>query len=182
MKYNAFLDPYRLLGAMILVFAGLILFGGYAHAQSSPGFNGGETPSAAQWNGYFAGKWDYPGNIGPNLIMAGPASPSAPPAAPAFRALTVSDLPPITNLQQAVYVNTGPTLANTHIVTGSITIGISTHVTLAGNAAYTSSSSYVCAGTDQTTANPFSLANQTGTQFNVNGTLGDMVNYICVGS
>jgi hypothetical protein len=36
---------------------------GQAHAQSSPGFLGGEQPTASQWNTYFAAKQDYPGPI-----------------------------------------------------------------------------------------------------------------------
>lgn len=43
-----------------ILFALLALaLAGSAVAQSSPSFTTGQVPSAAQWNGYFAGKQDY---------------------------------------------------------------------------------------------------------------------------
>lgn len=47
--------------AAILAFCGFVVLGaGQSHAQSDPGLQYGQIPSAAQWNGYFAAKTDYP--------------------------------------------------------------------------------------------------------------------------
>ena len=51
--------------SICLAIAAALLFGAAsAWAQSSPGLVNGQIPTAAQWNGYFAGKQDYNPNAG----------------------------------------------------------------------------------------------------------------------
>jgi hypothetical protein len=157
---------------------------GFALAQSDPGFITGQIPTADQWNTYFDSKWDYPGNIAPTLVMAGPASgPSAPAA---FRALGVADVPQITTLQKAVYAPAGTVINGAHVVIGitAALSGASIPVTLSGNAEFTSASTYTCSANDTAgaSANVVSAANTSGTQFVLYGTIGHAYNYICVGT
>ena len=46
----------------IFILCLLSLFVAPARAQTSPNLIPGQVPTAAQWNSYFAGKWDYPGS------------------------------------------------------------------------------------------------------------------------
>jgi hypothetical protein len=52
----------------------LLLAAGPALAQTSPGFVKGQVPTAAQWNGYFAGKQDYPAPGGGGNAVISPAT------------------------------------------------------------------------------------------------------------
>src|SRR4029077_19543943 len=53
--FGALLAAFWIVGGCVLAFG-----------QSSPNFVPGFVPTSAQWNSYFARKWDYPGYVAVN--------------------------------------------------------------------------------------------------------------------
>jgi hypothetical protein len=53
-------------GVLLISFWVTLAFVLVAFGQSSPNLIPGQVPTAAQWNSYFAKKWDYPGYVAIN--------------------------------------------------------------------------------------------------------------------
>jgi len=82
-----------------------------------------------------------------------------------------------------MYNAAGTELVGYHITTGTANLVLgSVTVTLSGNAAFTSSSSYNCAVSDMTGVNATSLTRNSGTQFTLNGLVSDTIGYVCIGN
>ncbi len=83
-----------------------------------------------------------------------------------------------------LYNNTGVLQTNPHAVIGStsLVLGVAT-VILSDASSYSTSSSYVCSGSD-TSGNPLAVStqNQSGSSFKLFGTLSDTVTYNCIGN
>jgi hypothetical protein len=80
------------------------------------------------------------------------------------------------------YNAAGTEQLNTHMVFGSATLsGGTVTVTLTGNAAFSSSSSYKCTVTDAV-LNLTAVTYTSGSQFTILGVLTDTVSYHCVGN
>lgn len=70
-----------------------------------------------------------------------------------------------------------------HIVVGVVTIGGSVTVTLAGSAAFTSATSYICTASDITTKNRSpQIAQMSGASIIFTANVGDTVQYHCIGN
>ena len=76
-----------------------------------------------------------------------------------------------------------PTGIPFHIVTGTqaLTAGAAT-VTFAGNAVFTSATSYVCEATDQTAAAATKATTTNGTTLTLAGTTTDVIAFVCAGN
>src|SRR5581483_5461697 len=94
------------------------------------------------------------------------------------RPLVPSDL----NFATPVYNGVGAFQASAHTVVGSCTLGTSCSVTLTSPAAFTSSTTYQCTCTDQTSAAACKFAPSTGSAFALTGTGTDVLGYVCVGN
>ena len=69
-----------------------------------------------------------------------------------------------------------------HFVVDKCTLGTDCAVTLAGNAVFSSSTSYQCAATDGTSAAAVKSAISSGTAVTFTGTSTDVIDYICAGN
>jgi len=87
------------------------------------------------------------------------------------------------NAFPVTYSNGGTQQANSHIVTGYVGMAAGTvTVGLTGSAAFTSSSTYQCTGTDATAIAAVDVIKGSGTSVTFNGTGADVVEFICVGN
>jgi len=86
------------------------------------------------------------------------------------------------NSSVRTYNASGTEQLNTHMVYGSATLAAGTvTITLSGNAAFTSSSTYKCTVTDSV-LNLTAVTYTSGAQFTILGVLTDTVSYHCVGN
>lgn len=84
-----------------------------------------------------------------------------------------------------VYDATGALQSNMRMVVGAIALpsGGSATITLSGNAAFTSASSYQVFVTDSVTKRTLNVVKNSGTSFTISGGgTGDVVSYLCVGN
>ncbi len=82
----------------------------------------------------------------------------------------------------ATYNAAGTLQTGVHIVEDTCTLGTSCAVTLTGSAAFSSSSSYRCSGTDATAANAVRVNQTSGSAVTFTGTGTDVISYVCVGN
>lgn len=69
-----------------------------------------------------------------------------------------------------------------HVVFGKCTLGTDCAVTLSGAAAFSGTTSYYCAATDQTSAAAVKVVNTAGGTVTFTGTGTDVISYVCVGN
>jgi hypothetical protein len=70
-----------------------------------------------------------------------------------------------------------------HIITGTVTLsGGAATITFTGNGVFTSTTSFGCAGTDQTAANAVRLVPASASTVTVAGTTTDVVYFVCQGN
>lgn len=97
--------------------------------------------------------------------------------------MVVTSTTPVANLtaQVLAYNAAGTQQTNAHAVFGTCTLGTNCAVTLTGSAAFTSSSSYYCSGTDQTAAAAVKVVNTSASVVTFTGTGTDVIAYVCIG-
>ncbi|MBI4165290.1 MAG: hypothetical protein HY508_06095 [Acidobacteria bacterium] len=97
---------------------------------------------------------------------------------------SVASTTPVANLTTVplTYSSTGVQQTGVHLVSGNCRIGTDCAVTLAGEAAFTDSTTYRCTASDNTAANPVVVNQSSGSKFVITGNPSDMVSYICVGN
>lgn len=83
-----------------------------------------------------------------------------------------------------LYNISGSVQSNPHAVIGSVALSLGTAtVTLSGSSAYSSTSSYVCSGSDTSgTVLAVSTQNQSASSFKLFGTMSNTVTFSCIGN
>lgn len=98
--------------------------------------------------------------------------------------LVITSTTPVAHLTSQVlaYNAAGTQQLESKAVFGTCTLGTSCVVTFAGSAAWTSSSSYRCSATDQTTAAATKVVNDSASQATFTGTSTDVLSFVCIGN
>jgi hypothetical protein len=95
----------------------------------------------------------------------------------------VKSTTPVANLAATptTYNAAGKQQTNTHIVADQCSLGMNCNVALAGDAAFSSATSYQCAATDATSAGVVRVSQISGSAVVFSGTGTDVIHFICVG-
>lgn len=98
--------------------------------------------------------------------------------------LVVASTTPVANLHGKVlaYNPGGTQQVGAHAVFGKCTLGTDCAVTLTGAAAFTNTTSYYCAATDQTSAAAVKVVNTAGGTVTFTGTGTDVISFVCIGN
>lgn len=149
------------------------------HLLPGGAFNLGS--SSAKWaNAWFSGTITAAAFAGPitSTTLTGTVATGTPP-------LAVTSTTPVANLTSAplIYDHSGTQIVNGHQVVDVVTLsGGTATVTLSGAAIFTSSSSYRCTATDETSLAPVGITQTSGTAVTFSGTTNDVISYSCSGN
>lgn len=133
-------------------------------------------------------KWQLRKRTDNSFVLTDSANSGTPIAITAGGASTFGEAATATVIQGSsiiggpVYNNNGTYLGSAKIVQGSVGLSGGTgSITFAGNAIFTSSTSYSCAGNDLTAKNNFAITPTSGSAATVAGNASDVISFVCAG-